>query len=148
MLPALAYLAKILVDMARKPTLDAEAKQVFQTLHCLGNGFIVTSLLWAAALAALLDGRFVRSGLYLLVAGGCALFGIIHSPLQAAPIDLPWNVVDEMKDKASLLQTPYHWAASYVMAAALLFVLALFPNKFTQDRQEGVEMTHSFPARG
>jgi AGZA family xanthine/uracil permease-like MFS transporter len=135
-LPAVAYVAFNMVDRAHGAQIDEETARTFQTMRCLANGFLVTSLLWAASLAALLDGRYVLSGLYLLVAAVCALFGIIHSPLGAAPIDLPWNVMAELekqavllKTKAAFWQTPYHWAASYVMAAGLLFVLALFPEK-------------------
>jgi AGZA family xanthine/uracil permease-like MFS transporter len=132
-LPALAYLAGVIAGFARDPHLTAEGAQVFQTLRCLGNGFILTSLLWAASLAALLDGRYVRAALYLVVAGACALFGVIHSPLPAAPVDLPANVLaelDKLPDlarRAAEFQTPYHWAGAYALAAALLAGLAWFP---------------------
>jgi AGZA family xanthine/uracil permease-like MFS transporter len=133
-LPALAYLATIPLGMAGGAALDAHGAQVVQTLRCLANGFIVTSLLWAACLAAILDGQYRQAALYLLVAGVCALFGIIHSPLRDSLIDLPGNVVAELgrlptkeARQAALFQTPYHWAASYVVAAALLLALAWFP---------------------
>ena len=35
---------------------------VVQSLRCLANGFIVTSLLWASALAAMLDGKLLALG--------------------------------------------------------------------------------------
>ena len=82
-LPALAYLAMIPMDQAlagREP--DFHAAVVVQSLRCLANGFIVTSLLWASALAALLDRRLLRAAAYLGVAAVCSLFGIIHSPLR------------------------------------------------------------------
>jgi AGZA family xanthine/uracil permease-like MFS transporter len=104
----------------------------------MANGFIVTSLLWAAALAALLDGRCARAGLYLLAAGACAFFGVIHSPLREAPIGLPWDVLEKvmkLKQEAAQWQTPYHWAAAYGMAAMFLFGLALFPDKRHRDGQ-------------
>ncbi len=89
-LPALAYLAKVLLDgsLAGRPP-DGAALATVQTLRCLANGFIITSLLWAASLACLLYGRYVRSAAYLLVAAVCAFFGIIHSPLGDGAIDLP-----------------------------------------------------------
>jgi AGZA family xanthine/uracil permease-like MFS transporter len=130
-LPALAYLAKILLDgaLAGAPPAASDLVQV-QTLRCLANGFIVTSLLWAAALACLLDGRYVRSAAYLLVAAACSFFGIIHSPLPDGAIDLPWNVLGQVPQVAPQFaevvgfQTPYHWCAAYVAAAALLLILA------------------------
>jgi AGZA family xanthine/uracil permease-like MFS transporter len=130
-LPALAYLATIPLNIAlagRPP--DGRALVMVQALRCLANGFIVTSLLWAAALASLLDGKLVRSAVYLLVAGACALVGIIHSPLPDAAIDLPPNVLAQVPDafqEAAKYQTPYHWAGAYALAALLLGVLALFP---------------------
>jgi hypothetical protein len=97
------------------------------TRRCLANGFIITSMLWAAALAALLDSRYRGAATYLLIAGGMALVGIIHSPLPAAPIDWPWNVWEQLQDsgqEAAFWQTPYHWAASYGLAAGALWGLS------------------------
>jgi AGZA family xanthine/uracil permease-like MFS transporter len=123
-LPALAYLATIPLDLAlagRTP--DASAAVVIQALRCLANGFIVTSLLWAGALAAMIDGRDRRAAIYLLVAAGCALIGIIHSPLATAPIALPPTVMAQLPAEAAF-QSPYHWAAAYGLMAGLLFLLA------------------------
>jgi adenine/guanine/hypoxanthine permease len=126
-LPALAYLALIPVDQAlggNPPA--AHAAVVVQSLRCLANGFIVTSLLWASALAAMLDGKLVRSAGYLGIAGICSLFGVIHSPLAIAAIALPSRVVAKMgQDPAILCQSPYHWTAAYGLAAALLIGLSL-----------------------
>ena len=46
---------------------------VLQTLRCLANGFLITSVLWAAALAMILDGRLRAAAGYFLVAAACAL---------------------------------------------------------------------------
>ncbi|HEX5273551.1 MAG TPA: hypothetical protein VFW33_23810 [Gemmataceae bacterium] len=131
-LPTLAYLATIPLDQAlagREP--GTNALVVVQTLRCLASGFIVTSLLWAAALAALIDGRLRRSAAYLLFAGLCALFGVIHSPLAGSPIAWPWDVYARMqpREQAILCQSPYHWAAAYVLSAAVLVGLSFFPAK-------------------
>ncbi|HZT79966.1 MAG TPA: hypothetical protein VFA26_07090 [Gemmataceae bacterium] len=127
-LPTLAYLATIPLDQAlagREPASGAVV--VVQTLRCLAAGFIVTSLLWAAALAALLDGALRKSAAYLLFAGACALFGVIHSPLPGSPIAWPWDVFGQMGDDPRLrCQSPYHWAAAYVLAAVLLAGLSFF----------------------
>jgi AGZA family xanthine/uracil permease-like MFS transporter len=131
-LPALAYLATIPMDTAFAGQLPPESggRMMVQTLRCLANGFIVTSLLWAAALAAMLDGRPVASAVYLLVAAAFSLVGIIHSPLPSGAIDLPWKVLEQIPTEyaeAVRYQTPYHWAAAYVLAAGLLVGLSLFP---------------------
>ena len=131
-LPALAALALLPLDKAlggRAPA-DTDSAVVVLTLRCLANGFIVTSLLWAASLAALLDGRLRPAAAYLLVAGVFAFFGIIHSPLPTAPIDLPNHVYEQLpKDPRFLSQSPYHWTAAYALAAGLLFALSFFPGK-------------------
>jgi AGZA family xanthine/uracil permease-like MFS transporter len=120
-LPALAYgvLIQVNIALAGQPPGDAAT---LQTLRCLGNGFIVTSLLWAAALAALIDGRLVRSGSYLIVAAVCSLFGIIHSPLRDPQI--AWPTMLDLPESARF-QTPYHWAGTYAACAVLLIALSV-----------------------
>ncbi len=72
----------------------------------------------------------------LVLAGACALFGVIHSPLPSGPIVLPNEAIRQLKEQgrfeASKLQTPYHWAAAYWVSAGLLLALGkwgLFPDK-------------------
>ncbi|MGH8029126.1 MAG: hypothetical protein ACREO3_04230, partial [Arenimonas sp.] len=87
-LPAIAYLLVIklgnptLVAPERFAQLYADAAHGLPELAVtvmLGNGFIVTSMLWAAALVALIDGRPARAaGVLALAAVACA-FGVIHS---------------------------------------------------------------------
>jgi len=135
-LPALAAMAIIPVNAVLGGRLPATGSEVvLTTLRCLANGFIVTSLLWAAALAALLDRQLVRSAIYFLVAAVCALFGVIHSPLPNAPLAFPGEVLGELQKMATaggtadsrlLCQSPYHWAGAYVLAAGVLLVLSLF----------------------
>jgi adenine/guanine/hypoxanthine permease len=128
-LPAFAALAAIPLNQAlggREPA-SMDAAVVVLTLRCLANGFIVTSLLWGAALAALLDRQLARSALYLLVAAVFALFGIIHSPLPSAPVAWPNHVLEHLPPEARFrCQSPYHWAAAYLLCAAVLLALAFF----------------------
>src|SRR5258708_5375339 len=76
-LPALAALITIPLGMVRRPPLDAEPALIVQTLTSLAQGFILTSLLWGAALAALIDGHSRRAAAYVAVAGVLALLGVI-----------------------------------------------------------------------
>jgi AGZA family xanthine/uracil permease-like MFS transporter len=138
-LPALAYLIKVFVDMARVDLAglsDFETTLIFQTVLCLANGFIITSLLWGAALAALIDGRYGRAAAYFLAAAVLALFGVIHSPFRDQVIDLPTNVVAQLEgipsaklQAAALLHTPYHWAGAYALTAGLLVALGWFAGR-------------------
>src|SRR5262249_37778332 len=153
-LPALAYLIKILVDKVlglRLPA-DEDAVVAVQTLRCLANGFIVTSLLWAAALATILDGRLRVAAAYFLIAGVCAFFGVIHSPLQTEQIGLPHHVLrhlDEVAPQfsgAARYQTPYHWAGAYALLALMLLGLSFAPAP--DSSESGVrspELTESPP---
>jgi AGZA family xanthine/uracil permease-like MFS transporter len=136
MMPALAALILLVVKNLFGPAVPAgaEPREVLVTLRCLANGFIITSLLWAAALAMILDGKLRTAAVYFLVAGVCAFFGIIHSPLGDERIDLPWRVLAELQSppetggpgplaEAVKYQTPYHWAAAYALMALVLWGL-------------------------
>jgi AGZA family xanthine/uracil permease-like MFS transporter len=130
-LPALAYLATLPLNAVLRggPPPADEAVHV-QTLRCLANGFIVTSLLWGAALAALLDDRPVRSAAYLVLAAAFTLVGIIHSPLPGAPLKWPqevWRTLAAQGNPALLCQSPYHWAGAYLLAAGLIVGLGRIP---------------------
>jgi AGZA family xanthine/uracil permease-like MFS transporter len=107
-----------------------EAAVMVQTLRCLANGFLISSLLWAAALAMILDGRLRAAAAYFGVAGICAFFGIVHSPLPDEKVWLPWQVMAEVPPalrEAASFQTPYHWTAAYALMALLLLGLSLVP---------------------
>jgi AGZA family xanthine/uracil permease-like MFS transporter len=134
-LPVLAYLATVPLNMARLPALNEHDALVIQTLYSLAGGFVITSLLWGAALAALIDDRYRRAAAYLLVAGVLALFGVIHSPLRSGEVGLPGGVVAALESdsklrvstrQAALLHTPYHWAGAYAAVAVLLLALSPF----------------------
>ncbi len=127
-LPAAAALGQILVEQIHGagPPANPVFVPMAQTLRCLYNGFIITSLLWGAALAALIDGRLKGSAIYLLIAAAFALFGVIHSPLPDAPIALPTTVMAKLPASATY-HSPYHWAGAYVLCAVFILVLDRFP---------------------
>ncbi len=149
MLPALAYLITVPLNQVLVPVLirqpdllAAETAVVVQTLRCLANGFLISSLLWAAGLAMMLDGKLRHAAGFFLIAGACAFFGLIHSPLQAEQVGLPWAVlaqVDGPFRQAVASQTPYHWAGAYALLALMLLGLAQAP---TPASEEG----EAFPA--
>ncbi|MCS7303982.1 MAG: permease [Thermoguttaceae bacterium] len=125
-LPALAYLVLVGLKGLAGPPAGAAVSPAGLALRTLANGFIITSLLWASVLAAILDGRMFQAAIYMLVAAGCSLFGIIHSPLDPAVIALPQQVVGQMPPEPALrCQSPYHWTAAYLIGAGLLILLAL-----------------------
>ena len=123
MMPALAYLVVVGLDVLFFGSYEARDVGKLVALRCLANGFIVTSLLWAAALAAFIDGRPLRAATWFAVAGAFALIGIIHSPLKDSVLAWPWEVVALMP-KEGEYQTPYHWAGAYALAAGLSIAFA------------------------
>jgi AGZA family xanthine/uracil permease-like MFS transporter len=143
MLPALAYLALVVVKGVHGPAIPERenGRLVLQTLLCLANGFIITSVLWSAALAMILDGRLRAAAAYCLLAGVCTFFGVMHSPLADERIDLPWRVLAEVAEgpmaAALRYQTPYHWAAAYGMMAATLVGLSFQGRRIETPTRSG-----------
>jgi AGZA family xanthine/uracil permease-like MFS transporter len=137
--PALAYLAVLALNQLTpelKPfaAMQPQTREWIQTVTILagGGGFIVTSLLWSTVLAHLIDSRVRPAVATLLLAAACSWFGIIHSPLPSSPIQLPAAVIAELKRdgraEVSAQQTPYHWAATYVLMAVAVLALSRFGN--------------------
>ncbi len=115
--PALAQLALIFIDkllplVSRE--LDAAVAAELQTVRMLSSGFIVTSLLWASALAAMIDRRLWRASGFFLLAACCALFGIIHSPAPGSPLFFPWQLDTQFQ------RPVYSYALGYFLIAVLL----------------------------
>jgi adenine/guanine/hypoxanthine permease len=120
LIPATAALLLIEVDQflaaaGRKVSeLTVQGQAAFGTLLVLGNGFVVTALLWGWALVSIIDGRLGRAA---AVFGGCAaatLFGLMHSPLPSGAVFWPWQPGQS---------EPFLLAAAYGMGAAALLLL-------------------------
>ncbi|MBY0231770.1 MAG: hypothetical protein K2W96_20985 [Gemmataceae bacterium] len=135
MLPALAALVTVVLGNVFGPAVpgDPRGLGLMQTLRCLSNGFLVSGLLWASALAMVIDGKLRAGAAFLGVAGLCALVGIIHSPLGQERIGLPWDVLASVEatpfKDAVAYQTPWHWATAYGLMALMLLGLASLPTE-------------------
>ncbi|MFN9368897.1 MAG: permease [Planctomycetia bacterium] len=92
--PALAALVTIqadeLVAAGAAPGLELAAKLL--TLRQLSGGFIVTSLVWAGMVAALVDRRLGQAAAWCLAAAGFTICGVIHSPFADGRMFLPWAI--------------------------------------------------------
>ncbi len=126
-LPNIARLLQIkladpkLVPLANFNTLMvAQGKSLPEVLVtvALGNGFILTAMLWGGFLAKLVDRQIKTAALYLLICALLTFFGIIHSALPDGNIYLPWTLA------APARQIPYQFSAAYVLLSLLLFALA------------------------
>jgi len=99
--------------------------KTLQTLRMLSGGFILTSLLWAALLAKLIDVRLISAAVLSLIAAMCSLFGAIHSPMPGGPLIVPWDLPPNLP-QAAAGQTPFYMAAGYAAVAVLLVVWAAY----------------------
>ena len=85
----------------------------------LGNGFILTGMLWGAFMAELIDRKLAKASLYLWIAAGFTFFGIIHSAIPDGSMYWPWTL------DAVARQVPYQFGAGYVALAVLFLLLSL-----------------------
>jgi AGZA family xanthine/uracil permease-like MFS transporter len=128
-LPALAVLAlhfpnQILGSLQLDPSQlgNTELSHQLQTASWLANGFIVTSLLWASTMAMIIDRRLPTAALFLLAAAILSLFGVIHSPLPANAMFVPWQAGQPggwslpVELRSGVLET----AGGYLICASLL----------------------------
>lgn len=119
-LPALAYLVLIYVSpLVAAPEawnrLPPTQQHEIDAMRILAGGFIITSLLWSAMLASLIDRRLGAAALYLLVAALASLFGVIHSPLPGNPMFLAWSMPPGLT--AWQYSVPWRLATGYALAA-------------------------------
>ncbi len=86
----------------------------------LGNGFILTAMLWGAFLAEMIDRRLKRCALYLMVLSVFTFFGVIHSATREGTMYLPWTLADPLARTV-----PYQFALGYLALAGLMLLLSL-----------------------
>jgi AGZA family xanthine/uracil permease-like MFS transporter len=123
-IPAVAALvlieANALLQSAGRTAADltGAGRATFDGLLVLGNGFILTALVWASALCCIVDRRLGSAAAILGAAGVAALFGVVHSPLASGAVFWPWSI-----DSG----TPFRLAGAYGVAAALVLLLGARP---------------------
>ncbi|HGK7306008.1 TPA: hypothetical protein ACJ509_003924 [Stenotrophomonas maltophilia] len=98
---------------------DGHGLPELAVIFALGNGFIITSMLWIATVSAMVDGRLRRACGFLLVAAALTLFGLIHSVDPRGGIYLPWD----LEGLARIIS--WQFAGAYVALAVLLGLLSL-----------------------
>ena len=75
------------IDVA---TLPPDVRRGLAAATMLGNGFIVTAMLWATWLIHVIDGRLARAALVAAIGAALVPFGLIHSPFPDGRWILPW----------------------------------------------------------
>ncbi len=99
--------------------LTGETGAAWQALLVLGNGFVLTALLWGWTLVAILDRRYALAAAVLAATSLGALCGAIHSPLPSGALFWPW---------AAPAAATGRIAGAYGVAAALCW-LAVGPRR-------------------
>ena len=81
----------VLTALGRSPAdLRGDVASTYRTLLVLGNGFILTAVLWGWALVTMIDRRFLVTAAVLAVASLATLVGLVHSPLPGGALFWPW----------------------------------------------------------
>ena len=88
------------------------------TIVVLGNGFILTSMVWAAFLVAVIDGKPRGAALALVIGAVMSAFGLIHSVRADAALYLPW-----LLEPAARIAV-FQWSAAYLALALVVALLA------------------------
>ena len=101
------------------------AEQIFIT-KMFASGFILTSLLWASALAAIIDRSLRRAAIYFWICGALTLFGIIHSPLAGSAAFVPWKL------HGHDLSMVMRFAIGYLFVGGLMFAWSYLPEAESQ----------------
>ena len=117
-----------------------ENAQKWLYLNVLAGGFIFTSVIWASATAKMIDRRYKSAGVYFLVAAGCTLFGVMHSPLAGDRMFLPTDLLADGKFSAEQFAAVRDFAIAYVVMAGLMFGLAaMLPDEKPIDTDQQYE---------
>ena len=136
-LPSVAYMLAIklgnpawiaperLAELAS--TLDGHGLPEVAVIKTLGNGFIITSMLWITSVAALVDGQLRRASVVLLVAAVLTAFGVIHSVDPRGALHLPW----QLQGLASTINLQF--MAAYLALAAVFGLLSLQTGTKAED---------------
>jgi adenine/guanine/hypoxanthine permease len=94
-----------------------------ETILLLANGFILTSIVWASALAMAIDRRLMAAAGFYFGAAAMTLVGLMHCPLPEeqlfSPTSLPFLPPSAILDKEHL-GTVLNWAGGYAIVGLLM----------------------------
>lgn len=85
----------------------------------LGNGFIITAMIWITAVVCMIEARLLRAAGVLLVGAGLSLFGVIHSVVPSGGVYWPW-MLEGLPRVIS-----WQFTGAYVALAAVMGLLSL-----------------------
>ena len=108
-------------------------------LRMLASGFIISSLIWAAALAIMIDRKLGDASVYFAVAGILTLFGVVHSPMAGEKMFLPWST---SLSESGHFMLVIQFAVGYLVMAGVLFGLGVA----MKDSLKPIETDEEFEA--
>jgi len=88
-------------------------------VFALGNGFILTGMLWGAFLVEMIDRRLKACSAYLAVLAVLSFFGVIHSATIDGRMYLPWTLTEAVSREAT-----YNFTVGYLALALLIYILS------------------------
>jgi AGZA family xanthine/uracil permease-like MFS transporter len=119
-LPALAALVTLqadkLIAAGAMPT-GTLARDLF-SMRLLASGFILTSLLWAGLVTALIDRKLVAAAGWCAASSVLAICGAIHSPFPDGRLLAPWAIGALPAEAAG--RGPLEMAAAYGLLAVVV----------------------------
>lgn len=89
-----------------------------QVIVALGNGFILTAMLWGGMVAALIDRKIRQTAIYLFILALFTFFGVIHSAIPEGNMYLPWTLGHPSR------MIPYQFTTAYLALAGILLLLS------------------------
>jgi len=84
----------------------------------LGNGFILTAMLWGAFIAKLIDKQLKAASVFLMITAFLTFFGIIHSAIPEGSMYFPWQLPPQ------LANVPYQFTAAYLLLAVMFLIFS------------------------
>ena len=130
--PAIARMLAIklgdpsIVDPAHFAALYGDASHgisAMAVIFILGNGFIITSMVWASFVVAMIDGEVRKASGIVAIGAVLTAFGVIHSVQPIGPVYLPWLL--DPGTRALVWQ----FVAAYAALAVVLFLLSIGPRR-------------------
>ncbi len=118
-IPAMFALARILTDRLLAAGAQPQGVLVSDlfSIRLLAAGFIVTSLVWAGLVTALIDRHLRAAATWCVIAVGLTLCGVIHSPFPDGRLFFPWSIAELPPEAAG--RGPLEMAAAYAVLAIL-----------------------------
>jgi AGZA family xanthine/uracil permease-like MFS transporter len=98
--------------------LSPDLQSTYRASMVLGNGFILSAMLWSGMLALLIDVRVRLAGLYMVLAGVLTLFGFIHSTFPDGRLFLPWQSPSPLT---------FHIFGAYLSLGLLFYIISYIP---------------------